>query len=55
MSPDYTSLVQGQRTYFKAGKTRPVSWRIEQLKAIKAMIEARRGDTTFAATRPTPI
>ena len=42
-TPDYTSLVQGQRTYFKAGKTRPVSWRVEQLKAIKAMIEASRG------------
>lgn len=42
-TPDYTSLVQGQRRYFKAGKTRPVSWRVEQLKAIKAMIEARRG------------
>ena len=42
-TPDYTKLVQGQRRYFKAGKTRPVSWRVEQLKAIKAMIEARRG------------
>ena len=42
-TPDYTKLVQGQRRYFKAGKTRPVSWRVEQLKAIKVMIEARRG------------
>ena len=42
-TPDYTRLVQDQRRYFKAGKTRPISWRVEQLKAIKAMIEARRG------------
>ena len=28
-TPDYTRLVQGQRRYFKAGKTRPVSWRVE--------------------------
>ena len=42
-TPDYTRLVQDQRRYFKAGKTRPVSWRVEQLKAIKAMIEASRG------------
>ena len=41
-SPDYTSLVEGQRSYFKAGNTRPLSWRIEQLKAMKAMIEASR-------------
>jgi aldehyde dehydrogenase (NAD+) len=41
-TPDYTSLVQGQRRYFKMGKTKPVSWRVEQLKAIKAMIEASR-------------
>jgi aldehyde dehydrogenase (NAD+) len=41
-TPDYTSLVQGQRRYFKMGKTKPVSWRVEQLKAIKAVIEASR-------------
>jgi aldehyde dehydrogenase (NAD+) len=41
-TPDYTSLVEGQRAYFKAGSTRPMSWRIEQLKAVKAMIEASR-------------
>jgi aldehyde dehydrogenase (NAD+) len=40
--PDYTSLVEGQRSYFKAGKTRPASWRVEQLKAIKAMVEESR-------------
>jgi aldehyde dehydrogenase (NAD+) len=39
---DYGSLVDGQRAYFKAGNTRPVSWRVEQLKAVKAMIEANR-------------
>jgi aldehyde dehydrogenase (NAD+) len=41
--PDYATLVAAQRAYFKAGNTRPVSWRIEQLKAIKAMIEESRG------------
>jgi aldehyde dehydrogenase (NAD+) len=40
--PDYTRLVEGQRKYFKAGNTRPVSWRVEQLKAIKAMIDESR-------------
>jgi len=35
---DHGSLVGDQRSYFEAGKTRPVSWRVEQLKlkAIKA-------------------
>jgi hypothetical protein len=33
---DYGSLVEDQRSYFEVGKTRPVSWRVEQLKAIKA-------------------
>src|SRR5215475_7169861 len=42
-APDYTRLVQGQRRYFNAGKTRAASWRVAQLKAIKAMIEASRG------------
>ena len=42
-TPDYISLVNRQRTYFKAGNTRPVAWRVEQLKAIKAMMEANRG------------
>ncbi len=41
-STDYARLVAGQRAYFKAGNTRPVSWRNEQLKAITAMIEANR-------------
>ncbi len=42
-APDYSGLVEAQRAYFKAGNTRPLSWRVEQLKAIKAMIEASRG------------
>ena len=36
LATDYSSLVAGQRAYFKAGHTRPVEWRIEQLKAIKS-------------------
>jgi aldehyde dehydrogenase (NAD+) len=40
--PDYAGLVESQRRYFKAGNTRPLSWRIEQLKAIKSMMEANR-------------
>ena len=39
---DYTTLVAGQRAYFKAGKTRPAKWRIQQIKAIKAMIDENR-------------
>jgi aldehyde dehydrogenase (NAD+) len=39
---DYASLVEGQRAYFKAGKTRPVSWRANQLKALKTMVDESR-------------
>ena len=46
--PDYSTLVSRQRDYFKAGKTRPVAWRVEQLKAIKTMIEENR-DAMYAA------
>jgi acyl-CoA reductase-like NAD-dependent aldehyde dehydrogenase len=42
ISTDYASLVSAQRDYFKAGKTRPVAWRIEQLNAIKTMIDESR-------------
>src|SRR5215469_11900717 len=42
LSTDYSKLVAGQRAYFKAGHTRPVSWRIEQLTAIKRMIDESR-------------
>ena len=35
--PTTASLVERQRAYFKAGNTRPASWRKEQLEAIKAM------------------
>lgn len=41
--PDYSGLVAGQRAYFKAGNTRPKKWRVEQLKAIRAMIDESRG------------
>jgi acyl-CoA reductase-like NAD-dependent aldehyde dehydrogenase len=39
---DYSSLVSGQREYFKAGHTRPAAWRIEQLEAIRRMIDESR-------------
>jgi acyl-CoA reductase-like NAD-dependent aldehyde dehydrogenase len=39
---DYSSLVSGQRAYFKAGKTRPAEWRIEQLNAVKKMVDENR-------------
>ena len=42
LAADYSSLVAGQRAYFKAGHTRPVEWRIEQLKAIRRMIDESR-------------
>ena len=41
---DYKGLVAGQRAYFKAGTTRPAAWRIEQLNAIRAMIDENRDD-----------
>lgn len=34
---DYSTLIARQRDYFLAGNTRPVSWRKEQLEALKAM------------------
>ena len=43
-STDFASLVSGQREFFKAGKTRPAAWRIEQLNAIKTMIDESRDD-----------
>ena len=49
-TPDYTSLVAGQRAYFLAGKTRPLKWRIGQLKALKAMMEENR-EAFFEALR----
>ena len=42
LAADYSKLVAGQRAYFKAGHTRPVEWRIEQLKAIRRMIDESR-------------
>jgi len=39
---DYSKLVAAQRAYFKAGHTRPVEWRIEQLNAIKRMVDESR-------------
>jgi acyl-CoA reductase-like NAD-dependent aldehyde dehydrogenase len=41
-TPDYASIVEGQRAYFKAGKTRPVAWRVDQLRAIKTMVDENR-------------
>ena len=41
---DYTGLVSAQRAYFLAGNTRPAAWRIEQLNAIKTMIDESRDD-----------
>jgi len=43
LSTDYSKLVAGQRAYFRGGHTRPVSWRLEQLNAIKRMIDESRG------------
>lgn len=43
-APDYSALVAGQRGYFKAGNTRPAAWRIEQLNAIKTMVDESRED-----------
>jgi aldehyde dehydrogenase (NAD+) len=42
LSTDYSKLVAGQRAYFKAGHTRAGGVRIEQLKAIRRMIDESR-------------
>ena len=47
-SPDYTTLVAGQRAYFLSGATRPAAWRVAQLNAVKAMINENR-DALFDA------
>ena len=49
--PDYRSVVDGQRAYFNAGNTRPLSWRLEQLKAIKTMIDESRDEMYEALWR----
>ena len=49
---DFASLVVGQRVYFKAGHTRPIEWRIGQLKAIKTMIDESREAMYEALARP---
>jgi aldehyde dehydrogenase (NAD+) len=36
-SPDFASLVAGQRAFFLAGNTRPASWRRTQLESVKAL------------------
>ena len=41
---DFSGIVSGQRAYFKAGRTRPATWRIEQLEAIRRMIDESRED-----------
>jgi len=41
---DFSSLVSGQREYFRAGNTRPAAWRVEQLQAIRRMIDESRDD-----------
>lgn len=41
-TPDYSSLVETQRAYFKGRNTRPRSWRINQLKALKTMVDENR-------------
>ena len=47
-SPDYATLVAGQRAYFLSGATRPAAWRVAQLNAVKAMINENR-DALFDA------
>jgi aldehyde dehydrogenase (NAD+) len=39
---DFGQIVASQRTYFLAGKTRPKAWRVDQLRAVKEMVEANR-------------
>ena len=42
--PDYAAVVARQREFFKAGKTRPVEWRVEQLKRVQTMVDESRDD-----------
>jgi hypothetical protein len=37
---DPVAIVQGLRNTFKSGRTRPIEWRQQQLKAVKRMVRA---------------
>jgi aldehyde dehydrogenase (NAD+) len=41
-APDYSQLVADQRAYFLSGATRPVTWRREQLEALKTLLSDNR-------------
>lgn len=43
-NPDFAAVVARARSYFLAGKTRPVEWREAQLAAVQAMLTERGAD-----------
>ncbi|XP_017795856.1 PREDICTED: aldehyde dehydrogenase, dimeric NADP-preferring isoform X1 [Habropoda laboriosa] len=50
MMADYTGLVERTRNAFYSGKTRPLEWRIKQLKQAQLMIKECRQDILSALT-----
>jgi len=47
-SPDYTTLIGTLRTSFGAGRSRPISWRIQQLSAIDHLVGQHEREITDA-------
>src|SRR4051794_8533991 len=43
-TPDFSALVARHRNYFRTGATRPVKWREDQLRALRAMMTDRAED-----------
>jgi aldehyde dehydrogenase (NAD+) len=50
MSTDMAATLARHRTYFLAGKTRPLEWREQQLAAVAAMV-TERADEFYKARR----
>jgi acyl-CoA reductase-like NAD-dependent aldehyde dehydrogenase len=48
--PRAHDVVVGQRAYFLSGVTRPIEWRVQQLKAMRAMFDENRAEM-FAVLR----
>lgn len=48
MAKDYAALVERSRNSFYSGKTKPLEWRIKQLKQIERMLEECKPDIVSA-------
>jgi acyl-CoA reductase-like NAD-dependent aldehyde dehydrogenase len=48
---DIPGVVAGARAAFNSGRTKPMAWRVAQLKAIKRMVEENTDEICDALTR----